>query len=603
LGTVSSHWRRWFGSAGFLGQYVKVVVPYWNAERKWHTRALAAGFVASDIALVLIVVGLNFWNRRLFNALQARSFGEFYALLGIFTVLLLANLAANVLHLRVQRRLTIEWREWLTRRMMAAWMASGREYQLGFLIGEHDNPDGRIAEDVRVTCEDALALTHSLLYNLLQLVSFINILWVLSGVLTLQLGGMTISIPGHMVWIALIYALTGSALATWVGRPLVAATNRRQMREADFRFGLVRARENAEAIALIRGENGERHRLQALFADVMSAWGQQTSGLARILMFTTANSMLATAFPLMIASPRYIMALISLGVLMQTAQAFQLVVSALSWPVDNLAQLAEWRASAGRVLTLHADLTQLGLIGADSARERITVERAAQKELELDALSIGDPHGPTTMVPVTAKIRPGDHVVVSGEPELIECLPRVLAHLWPWGSGRVVLPTHAAIFFMPERPYLPISTLLDAIRFTTSPEDRASARSAVLEALHLVGLDSLGKRLDEVAVWDQTLTRAEIQLLGFAQLLVQRPNWIVVEGAMSALVPEQRHEMLMLVKERFAGAAAIFIGNVAPGIDKFCGTSLEFRRATDSASRRETADAAALTSPALPETA
>ncbi len=547
--------RTWLG---FLRQYVRVVLPYWNAERKWRTRALAGVFVLLCGGLVAIVVAINFWNARLFNALEQRSFAQFVALLGVFALLLVSNMAVNALSLLVRRHLQIQWRQWLTHRILGEWLDAGRHYQLTFFPGEHDNPDGRIAEDVRITVEGAIDLTHSLLYNGLQLISFVDILWMLSGVVSIHLGGTTLSIPGHMVWIAVIYAVAGAALALRIGHPLVGATNLRQSEEANFRFGLVRVRESSEAIALIRGEADERRRLGGLLGLVMAAWRQQSSGLVRILMFTTAYSMLATTLPLIIASPRYIMGMITLGALVQTAQAFQMVTSALSWPVDNLAKLAEWRASAGRVLSLTADLDAMGAKAVPTS-PHIQFEAGDAAELVLDRLAIAAPMGVPGMTPVTETIRLGDHILVNGDPELTERLPRVLARLWPWGVGRVALPRDAAIFFVPEHPYLPIGPLRGAICYPSLPE--YCDIEAIPEALRRVGLGHLVPRQTESAAWEQTLTRAERQLLGFARLLVHRPDWLVLEDAMTALDASDKATIMALLAADFAAAAVITIGN------------------------------------------
>jgi len=564
--------RSW---VGFLREYIRVVLPYWNAERKWRTRALAAVMILLCGGLVAIVIAFNFWNARLFNALEQRSFAQFLGLLGLFAILLLTNMAVNALSLIVRRYLQIQWRQWLTGRIIGEWLDAGRHYQLTFFPGEHDNPDGRIAEDIRVTVEGAIELTHSLIYNAMQLISFIDILWMLSGLLTFRIGDTTLSVPGHMVWIALIYALIGAALALLIGRPLVGATNLRQSEEANFRFGLVRARENSESIALIRGEADERRRLGDLFAQVMAAWRQQSTGLVRILMFTTAYGMLATTFPLIIASPRYIMGMITLGALVQTAQAFQMVTSALSWPVDNLAKLAEWRASAGRILSFTGDLDAMAAKPAPSVSPQIRFDTSATAELVLEGLAIAPPMGVAAMTPISDTIRLGDHILVGGDPELTERLPRVLARLWPWGAGRVALPGDAEIFFVPEHPYLPIGPLYGAVCYPTLPESCDIA--AIPDALRRLGLGHLIARQGETAAWEQQLTRGERQLLGFARLLVHRPRWLVLEDATNALDAADKATVMAVLASDFAAAAVVTIGN-GSNVNGFYHRKINFTR-------------------------
>jgi putative ATP-binding cassette transporter len=276
-------------------------------------------------------------------------------------------------------------------------------------------------------------------------------------------------------------------------------------------------------------------------------------------MFTTAYSMLATTLPLIIASPRYIMGMITLGALVQTAQAFQMVTSSLSWPVDNLAKLAEWRASAGRVLSFTAGLDAMCAKAVPTTSPQIQFEAGDAAELVLDRLAIAAPMGVPGMVPVTETIRLGDHVLINGDPELTERLPRVLARLWPWGVGRVALPREASIFFAPEHPYLPIGPLRGAICYPSLPE--YCDLEAIPVALRRVGLAHLVPRQADSAAWEQALTRAERQLLGFARLLVHRPEWLVLEDAMTALDASDKAAIMALLAADFAGAAVITIGN------------------------------------------
>lgn len=266
--------------------------------------------------------------------------------------ILLFNMAITVTHLWVKRRLQFGWRAWLTRRLVGAWVSDGREIALPSRPGDHDNPDGRIAEDVRVVTELAIDLGHSLTYCLLLLVSFAGILWQLSGVVQVAFGDVSLPVPGHLLILALAFAATGTTAAIAVARPLVRAAERRQGLEADFRFGLARVRENASIIARQQGEAVERGRIALLFGGVRRGWDRQTGALMRVMAFGASYSVLSAVFPILVVAPRYVAGAITLGMMMQTAQAFQQAVAALSWPIDNLATVAQWKASVERVLGL-----------------------------------------------------------------------------------------------------------------------------------------------------------------------------------------------------------------------------------------------------------
>ncbi len=277
---------------------------------------------------------------------------RFVTQVGIFVLIVAGAVLANAFHMVARRRLNIAWRAWLTERVVGDWMAEARHYQIAQIPGDHDNPDGRIAEDIRIATEYAVDLAHTLLYASLLLIAFVGVLWTLSG--TIRLLG--IDVPGHMVALSVGYAALGSSVAFLLGRPLVRATDLRQTREADFRFGLVRARESAEPIALARGEARQRSRLAALFDGIRPAWAAQSEGMARLTGFAAGYIVLAPVFPILVTTPRYIAGTITLGGVMQIAQAFQQVTAALSWPVDNLQRIAEWRASVERVLALEEAL-------------------------------------------------------------------------------------------------------------------------------------------------------------------------------------------------------------------------------------------------------
>ena len=550
----------------FLRQFVRMVATYWPVEKKGRAAGLVVLLVALTVCQIVLQVRINTWSADLFDALEQHSTKQFLVQIGVLAAILGAGMVITASHLTIKRQIQLDWRRRLTRRMLGDWMEDGHQFLVTHMPGEHDNPDGRIAEDIRTTTEVALELGHSLLYALLLLGSFVSILWRLSGPLRLDLAGIGMDIPGHMVWVALIYSSLATALALQVGWPLIRAANRRQAAEADFRFGLVRGRENAEAIALVHGEADERRRLLLSFGGVQTAWIRQTWAMARLMMFSSGYSILSTGFPILVTAPRYIAGAITLGALMQTAQAFQQCTSALSWPVDNLQSFAQWRASVDRVLALAdaLDIMAGGTIRCAGCEiERVQSEGDA---LAFHALTIATPNGRPVVTDFSAEIHPGERVLIGGDPDAGVRLFKAVAGLWPWGGGRIELPKSARIFFMPERPYLPIGPLREALAYPSPPE--AFPEPALGTALHRVGLGRLAGRLDDGESWEQVLPLGEQQLLGFARLLLHRPDWIFIEEATDALTAEGEAEMMQLLADEFPAATVLTISHHA-GMEPF----------------------------------
>jgi putative ATP-binding cassette transporter len=563
---------------GFFRQFVRLAGPYWSSERKWVARGLALALVVLTVLQIVISIRINLWSADLFDALEQRSMERFLIQIGVIAVILVSNMAITAVHLWVKRFIQLDWRRWLTGRLLDHWMDGGRHYQVTHMPGEHDNPDGRIAEDIRIATEDTIDLAHSLLYSLLLLISFTQILWMLSGALVVPISATGMEVPGHLVWVALVYSTIATSLALWVGRPLIRATDRRQTTEANFRFGLVRARENSEAIALQHGETDERRRFRDLFHGIVDAWRRQTTALTNIMLFTSGYSVLSTAFPVLVAAPRYIAGTITLGTLMQSAQAFQQMVGALSWPVDNLAKVAEWRASVERVLGLSKALQDLDEDVGHIDPHTIVVEETDQPDLVFHDLSIAHPDGEVIVSGIDATVRPGERVLVSGDPAAAAKIFKVVAGLWPWGRGRVERPRGGTIFFMPQRPYMPISRLRSAVSYPAGPG--AFDNATLGQAMRRVGLEHLLPRLDEVGAWEQILSADEQQRLGFARLLLNRPNWILLQEATESLDPESEVEMMQLVCEEFPSAGIMTV-TYHPALEAFHQRQMVLERSTN----------------------
>ncbi|MEZ5741757.1 MAG: ABC transporter ATP-binding protein/permease [Burkholderiaceae bacterium] len=538
-----------------------MVFAFWTGPRRRSAWLTALALVVFTIAQVAIPIALNVWSQHLFDAIEQRDTAGLLRQIGNAGLIVLASLVVMTTHLRLRRRLQVDWRAELTDSLLGQWIPNGRHYQLSQLPGQHDNPDGRIAEDIRIATEYTVDLAHSLFYCVLLLVSFTQILWHLSGPPDVQIAGWSIYLPGHLVWIALLYAGAGAFAATLLGRPLMRAANRRQDKEADFRVGLVRVRETALSTALHSTEKAQQQAVGRLFADAVDAWRQQTRALAHLFMFSSSWSVLTQAVPVLVAAPRYMAGSITLGVLMQTAQAFQQMIAALSWPIDNMQKLAECRTSIARVVHMKQALNRLQRPTQRTSDTTIRIAPGEQARLEIDDLCLRTAAGKTLLEHFSVSIEPGERVVLQGDPLTALNLFRAISGIWPWGSGLIRLPRDEPLHFLPRRMRLGHSTLRAILAGAGTGADPGDVR--LRAALQAVGLQQWQDRLDEPADWSERLSSPERQRLGVAQVLLLRPRWIFMREATSALDALESARMFSLIRDTIPGATIVAIGRDA----------------------------------------
>lgn len=543
----------------FFSRFIKLAGPFWLHETGQTSRLVTAGLVGLTIAQVAIAILITEWSSALFNALDQHSSTKVWQQVGTAILILAANMLVTVLHLKLKRKLQLDWRQWLTDKLIGQWMDNGHQYQVIHMPGKHDNPDGRIAEDIRIATEYAIDLAHSLFYSLLLLIGFTKVLWGLSGTVYLPLGLVDLPIPGYLVWLALIYAGSASAIGFWIGKPLTKATDHRQSAEANFRFGLVRAREHAEGIALVQGETDERRRFKELFQGIVSAWEVQTEALSKIMLFTSGYSVLSMAFPVLVAAPRFISGAITLGALVQTTQSFQQMAAALSWPVDNLAKTAEWRASVQRVLGLTRALAELEEDIEHPDPNSILVDICEQPSFMLQNICIANPDGSVLIADLDANIQRGERVFLAGDSGLGDKLFKAMAGLWPWGKGKVSLPAGNGIFFMPARPYFPIESLRDTLSYPSPPG--AFEDGELQHQLNLVQLPELADKLGEIKAWENSLSQEQVQRLGLARMFLHRPKWILLQEALDSLGEQGALEMMQLIIGQLPESGIITVSN------------------------------------------
>ena len=558
--------------------------------KKWLTapdRGDARRLIVMMLALTGVQVGIqilfNLWNRDFFNALENRDGAAFQAQIIKFFVLAAASMATAVYQLYLKQLIQLRWRGWLTKHLLDNWLRDGRQYQLEMTGQGADNPDQRIADDVRLACDLAVHFVTGVLTSVLMLTAFVGILWTLSGALQLTIAGKDIAIPGYMVWAALFYALIGTTLTWLVGRPMVRLNVERMSAEGDFRFGLSRARESGEGIAFIRGEEDERRGLGAAFDKVAVAVRKLMSSQRNLMWLTSAYGTLAMIFPTIVASPGYFAGVITLGGLMQIGAAFGQVQSALNWFVDNFPQIAEWRSAITRLMTFQMAVDDLAVLAKDPDQPTISVTEGAPDLLVFRDLEVAFVNGTTVIAEASAEIRAGDRVLIKGASGTGKStLFRAIGGLWPWGAGEIVTPPAETMMFMPQRPYLPLGTLHAALSYP-APEDRFPAADAAI-ALELVGLKHLTERLSEEERWDRVLSLGEQQRMAFARLLLHRPAWIFMDEATAALDEENQDAMMNLVLEHMPDCALISIGH-RPGLEVFHNRTLTLHRQEEGGAR------------------
>jgi putative ATP-binding cassette transporter len=547
------------GLATTLGIIWRLALPYFKSEERWAARALLAAVIAMELGKVALDVLLNLWNNQFYNALQDKNWDVFVYQLSYFCVLAVMYIGLAVYQLYLNQWLQIRWRRWLTDIYLRRWLEASTHYRMQLVGDAADNPDQRIAEDVRFFVERTLAIGVGLLGAVVTLGSFVVVLWGLSATAPLHLFGTDWTIPGYLVWAALIYAVFGTALSHLIGRPLIGLYFNQQRYEADFRFNLVRVRENGEQIALLAGEPAERERLLERFTAVIGNWYRIMSQTKRITFFRVGYDQISVVFPFVVVSPAYFAGKMALGGLMQTASAFTSVQTALSFFVTNYRDIAEWRAIVERLSGFERAITN-----SEKIKETppvVAVERPPGSEgIEIHALDVNLPSGKPLVAADHAAIAAGDRVLVNGPSGSGKStLFRAIGGIWPFGSGRVALPADSNVMILPQRPYFAVGTLRAAVSYPAL-HDRFS-EAEIRDALAAVGLAWLSPRLAEEAHWNRILSLGEQQRLALSRALLHRPRYLFLDEATASLDEAAEAALYRLLHERFPGLTLVSIGH------------------------------------------
>ena len=541
----------------FWKDFFALLMPFWRSREKWPAIGLLIAVLALTFGSVFLSVQFNFWRNRFYNALQQYDLNAFWREMLVFAVLAFVWVITGVYRLYLNQWLQIRWRRWMTDHMIGDWLQDQAYYRQQLTGTPTDNPDQRIASDIQLFISSTLSLGIGFLGNFANLFSFLAILWGLSAPLAIPLFGSSIVIPHFMVWAAVAYAVAGTWLTHLIGRPLIGLNFQQQKREADFRFGLVRFRENTEAVALYGGEAGEQQGLLTLFRSVMDNWYALMRRQKLLGFLTFSYGQASVLFPFILAAPQYFAKSIELGGLVQTAEAFGNVQDSLSWFVTAYTDLTEWKATVDRLTGFRRAIQD-----AQSQAKTTEIQVAAEPraDLAVDAVRLALPDGQPLVEGGGLSVRPGDRLLLTGPSGAGKStLFRALAGIWPFGRAKIRIPKDAKVLFLPQRPYLPLGTLHTAVAYPAKPEE-VSAEAAA-EALRAVDLGYLVPALEQEDYWARRLSPGEQQRLAIARAVLAKPDWLFLDEATSALDEATEQRMFALLRDRLPGTTWLTISH------------------------------------------
>ena len=563
-----------------LARFWEAALGFWR--RGGRTTAWGLTVVAVVIALLTLALQyrLNTWHRAMFDALDKRDAGGVLYQTLIFFPLIAAIVVVAAAMTYAKMTLQRRWRAWLNAHVLDQWLTGGRYYQLNLVPGDHTNPEYRVAEDLRLSVEAPVELAIGIFAAVSSAIVFISVLWFIGGELTIPIGNTDLGIPGFLVVAAFVYAVLASGSMVMIARGFVRVSQNKNQAEADYRYVLTRLRENGESIALLGGEAEERAGLDTAFTTVRHRWYELMMQYVRTTMVSQSSSGVAPIIPILLCAPKYVAGTMSLGEVMQAVSAFMLVQGAFGWLVESYPRFADWTASASRLASLLVSLDRLERAEREPTNGRIVRTQAERGALRLRDVSVTLDDGSAVVNEADIAIGPGEKVLVVGESGTGKStLVRAIAGLWPWGAGEILV-NFEGLFFMPQKPYMPLGTLRRAAAYPLSPDDVDDAM--LRKTLEEVGLGHLRDRLDEEATWEHVLSSGETQRLGFARVLTQRPATIVMDEATAALDPLAQEQLMRLVMERLPEATVVSVGH-RPELEAFHTRKLVLEHRVDGA--------------------
>ena len=539
-----------------------------GAGRAW---LLTLGALAFALGDVVAQVALNRWTKDFFDAIERRSVDGLSRLALMFLALVVASTAVVVSGMIVRMLLQIYWRRSMTERLINLWVTNQAFYRLNVIRTDDFAPEHRIAEDARLSVEPIVDLLIGFLTAAVTFGAFVGILWRLGGSYTIY----GIELPGFMVLGAVAYALTVSLLMMLVGSNFAQRVRDRSEAEAQFRYEVTRLRENAESIALSRGETGEQASLLRRYGDVVITWRRYAFRWGYMTVVVNSSNLAAPIVPVLLLMPKYLAdPTMTFGTVMQAATAFGTVQASLAWVTSNFARLSEWYAAASRVSELNTYIQAASKPGHDDSR--IEIKDSDSGRLLLQHVGVKLHTGRNLITNAEFEIAPGEMVMVTGKSGIGKStLLRAIAGLWPWGAGTILVPPGAQIAFASQRPYLPAGTLRAALTYPKSPSDYPD--EVIHRALDQCELAALKPRLNEHAAWDRILSASELQCVSFARLLIQKPPIIILDGATSALDDEMQGKLMELFKSELYESSVISVAH-SPSVAQYYSRQIALTR-------------------------
>lgn len=528
---------------------------YWQSEEKKKAFFLLACIIALTLGVVYMLVLLNSWNNSFYSALQNYDAQKIFSELIHFSWLAAIYIILAVYSYYLQQTLILNWRQWLTTKFIDIWLQNKTYYNLQMFGKDTDNPDQRISEDVRQFVEMTLSFAIGILKAFCTFVSFVFILYQLSGSLTFNFLGHKWTINGYMLWASLLYSIIGTFLTHLVGRKLVKLNFIQQRYEADFRFSMIRLRESAESVAFYRGEAQEGEVFKSRFKVLLDNFWQLVNKQKQLVFLTSGYSQIAIIFPFVVAMNRYLAKEVSLGGLMQVVSAFGRVQDSLSYFVDMYSSIAQWQAVVMRLTYFGRHMHEVSI-----EAEKFHVDRFATAEaVSVQKLNVNLPDGAPLLQNVTFKLAPGHNVLIKGvSGSGKSTILRALAGIWPFVEGKINLPRTEELMFIPQKPYLPLGTLKEALLY---PGNKRLSDNELVYLMDICQIGYLKDKLELTADWSHVLSVGEQQRLAFVRAHIQQPKWLFLDEATSALDEETEAEMYSLLEERLINTTVVSIGH------------------------------------------
>lgn len=557
--------RFWSSASGFWRR---------NGDRlAW---PLTIGLFVLVLLTVAAQYGINVWNRAIFDALERKEAPQVLWLAAIFFPLAVATVCVGVVNVYTRMSTQRRWRAWLSDHVLDEWLKNGRYYQLNLVSGDHQNPEGRLTDDLRIATDAPVDFAVGVTTASLSAITFIYVLWTIGGALSVSLGSTVVTIPGFLVIAAVLYAVIASGTMTIVGRRFVQVSEAKNHAEADYRYQLTRVRENGESIALLGGEGEERAGLDRALVTVLRRWRALCGQHMRTTIVSQGSGIIAPVLPIILCAPKFLDGTMSLGEVMQAASAFTIVQAAFNWLVDNYPRLAEWSAGARRVSSLMVSLDALERAETGDGLNRIKRGETTEAALRLKDFSVSLDSGKAVVDDTDVVIKKGERVLIAGSSGSGKStLVRAISGLWPWGGGEVDVQTGARLFLLPQRPYVPTGTLRRAVAYPGAAEDWDIA--TISQALERVGLGHLKDRIEDDQPWDQTLSGGEKQRLTIARVMLHRPDIVVLDEATAALDPKSQDDLMQILSEEMEGLTILSVGH-RPELERFHSRKLTLER-------------------------